>query len=58
MNNEQLFLKAEGGDAYNDEFQTVTGFCDCDFDSRELETHLCTFTHNITRVEMLHFLVC
>ena len=48
MNCEQLLLKAvAGGDAYKDEFQTVTSFYGSDFDPRELETHLSTFTHNL-----------
>ena len=52
MNCEQLLLKAAvGGDVYKDEFQTVTSFYGSDFDLRELEAHLSTFTHNIPRVE-------
>ena len=51
MNYEQLLLTAAGGDAYNDEFQTVTCFYGCDFDLRELEIDICAFTHNIPRVE-------
>ena len=38
---------AAGGDAYKDEFQTVTSFYGSDFDPRELEAHLSTFTHKI-----------
>ena len=53
---EQLLLKAAAcKDAYKDEFQTVTSFYvsdfDPDFDPRELEAHLSTFTHNILCVE-------
>ena len=52
MNCEQLHLKAAaGGDVYKDEFLTVTSFYGSDFDPRELEAHLSTFTHNIPRVE-------
>ena len=52
MNCEQLHLKAAaGGDAYKDEFLTVTSFYGSDFDHRELEAHLSTFTHNIPHVE-------
>ena len=52
MNCEQLLLKAAaGGDAYKNEFQTVTSFYGSHFDSRELEAYLSTFTHNIPRVE-------
>ena len=50
VNCEQLLLKAAtGGDAYKDEFQTVTSLYGSDFDPRELEAHL--NTHNIPRVE-------
>ena len=55
MNWEQLLLKTAGEDAYKDDFQTATGFCGCDFDSRELDAHLSTFTHNIPRVENVTF---
>ena len=52
MNCEQLLSKAAaGGDVYKDEFLTVTSFYGSDFDPRELEAHLSTFTHNIPRVE-------
>ena len=52
VNCEQLLLKAAaGGDAYKDEFQTVTSFCGSDFKPRELEAYLSTFTHNISSVE-------
>ena len=52
VNCEQLHLKAAaGGDAYKDEFQTVTSFYGSDFDPRELEAHLSTFTHNIPCLE-------
>ena len=47
---EQLLLKAAGEDVYNDEFHTATSFYCCEFNPRELETHLSTFTHNIPRV--------
>lgn len=48
MNCEQLLLTLAGGDAYSDEFLTVTSFYGCEFDPRE---HPNTFTHNILRVE-------
>ena len=49
---EQLLLKAAaGGDVYEDEFQTATSFYGSDFDPRELEAYLSTFTNNIARVE-------
>ena len=52
VNCEQLHLKAAaGGDVYKDEFLTVTSFYGSDFDPRELEAHLSTFTHNIPRLE-------
>ena len=52
VNCEQLHLiAAAGGDVYKDEFLTVTSFYGSDFDPRELEAHLSTFTRNIPRVE-------
>ena len=52
---EQLLLKAAGGDACKDEFQTVTSFYGCDFYPRELDAHLSIFTHDILHAENMTF---